>query len=43
MIQAENYFTDVTMFALLGKIRREKKKNIYIYINKRPSEIECVI
>ena len=51
VIQAENYFTDVTMFALLGKIRREgrtyfyqsKKKNIYIYINKRPSENECII
>ena len=47
MIQAENYFTEVTMFALLGKIHREgrtyfyqsqKKKNY-----KKSSELECVI
>ena len=49
MIQAENYFTDVTMLALLGKIHREgrsyfyqekgKKKNN----KKKPSELEYVI
>ena len=47
VIQAENYFTDVTMLALLGKVHREgrtyfyqsKKKNK----KKKPSELECVI
>ena len=33
MIQAENYFTDVTMLALLGKIHREGRT--YFYQSKK--------
>ena len=44
VIHAENYFTDVTMLALLGKIHREE----HIFIsqrkkNKKKYELECEI
>ena len=42
VIQAENYFTDITMLALFGKIHREGRSQKK-YNKKKPSELKCII